>query len=378
METGFLDSIINTRNRSCIFNVRDHGADGTPHADTLAVESALQKLVSNGGGVLYFPAGRYHLSRQVIVQQVSGFPIAVLGDAPGISVITWNCNNGGFIFRCMSGAGELECNDWPVVFANLTLLTTQPDGGRAIVISTQGRSTSPTTRLIRDVALAWVAPSAWWSVGIGTYDCAFVTIQGVDYQGAGVAVHFDGRHSPVDNHVHRLRVTGARIGIEVSGNCEGVYVSQSTLLFTERGVYWHTDGCEPLFSLTGSHISATRECIHASNLLQPLITGNLLYQHGPGHWVGIWLTGMEPTPYDLIQVAHNTIHGFSSPGLPRNGIVVTRRSGGLIQGNVIHNVDTGIWLQEGTSDLRALDNYIQHFSVCDIRDDGKNNVIRRG
>ena len=102
---------------------------------------------------------------------------------------------------------------------------------------------------------------------------------------------------------------------------------------------------------------------------------NLLYQCGDDDWTGIKLSANVAMPYDLGQISHNTIQGFSNSS--RTGIVVTNCSGGVIQGNVISYVDTGIWLQKGTSKLRAIDNYIQETAPSDIKDDGIGNIIRR-
>jgi hypothetical protein len=45
-----------------VFNVKDFGADGTGEKDdTAAVQAALAKAQENGGGVIYFPRGRYQV-----------------------------------------------------------------------------------------------------------------------------------------------------------------------------------------------------------------------------------------------------------------------------------------------------------------------------
>lgn len=336
---------------------------------------ALQRLYDRGGGTLYFPGGRYQLSTPIRIAQGPGVPLAIRGDGPALSTITWTCPDGGFAITS-TAEGNFDGKTGAIIVEGLSLLTDHIDGGTGLAIINTNRNTSPAPKkLIRDIVFAGSLPPQGWGCGVRATDCSFITLSGIDYQGHGIAVKFDGQHDPVDIYVQNLRVLGAFTGIDISGNCEGIYVSQSTLLFVERGIHWHTMGPEPFLTVTGSHISASRDCIYATNLLQPIITGNLLYQHGEGNWTGIWLSGDRSTPFDLIQIAQNIIHGFS--GGPKNGIVVTNRTGGVIQGNVIHNVDTGIWLQIGTSEVRVVDNYIHEVAAGDFNDEGCGNVIRK-
>lgn len=51
-----------------IFNVKDSGADSTgAKDDTVAVKAALAKSEANGGGIVYFPRGRYQISEALAI-----------------------------------------------------------------------------------------------------------------------------------------------------------------------------------------------------------------------------------------------------------------------------------------------------------------------
>jgi hypothetical protein len=51
-----------------VFNVKDCGADGTGEKDdTAAVQAALARAQENGGGVVYFPRGRYQVSETLTI-----------------------------------------------------------------------------------------------------------------------------------------------------------------------------------------------------------------------------------------------------------------------------------------------------------------------
>lgn len=350
-----------------IFTVRNDDATSVGHA--------VDECLKSGGGTVYFPAGSYRLDKRIEITLPAGTGLALRGDGPGISKITWTGKSAGIEVR-FRPEGGLDGNKGGILVEGLTLLAEQPGSGSAIRLACEGGTSPSPKKLVRDVILAG------WDVGIDCHECSFTTIDGVDYQGprplAGVAVRFDGSHDPVDNYVTRLRVFGAKHGIEILGNSEGVYVTQSTMLAVERGVHWHTPRGEPLLSLTACHIAASRDCVFGHNLIQPLISGNLLYQADgrDGEWAGICLEADEPSIYDLIQVSQNTIHGFPKMSKAQAGIVITNRTGGIVQGNIIQGVNVGIRLDEGTTQMKVLDNVVRTFTDADVVDQGMKNVIR--
>jgi hypothetical protein len=345
--------------------------------DAASVERAVGECLKSGGGTVYLPAGSYRLDKRLVVDLPAGTGIAFRGDGPGLSKLTWAGKSAGIEIR-FRAEGGLAGNAGAVIVDGLSLLATAPDAGSAVrLVSDGGTSPSP-KKLVRDLVLAG------WDVGVDCNDCTFTTIDAVDFQGprplAGVAVRFDGTHDPVDNYVTRLRVFGAKHGVEVLGNSEGVYVSQSTVIGVERGVHWHTPRGEPLLSLTGTHIASSRDCVYGRNLIQPLITGNLLYQSGAlpdGEWAGIRLDADEPSIYDLIQVSQNTIHAFPKLSQGGAGVVISNRTGGIVQSNIVQGARVGIRLDRGTSEVNVLDNLVRQFTEADVRDGGERNVIRR-
>lgn len=342
-------------------------------SDASNIEKVIAECLRAGGGTVYFAAGTYRLDKRIELDLPRGTGLAFRGDGAGLTKLIWAAPPGGIEVR-FHAEGGFGANSGAVLVENLSLLAERPECGSAIRLACIGGSAPSPKKLVRDVTLAG------WNVGADCVDCTFTTIDDVDFQGAGgVAVRFDGTHDPVDNYVARLRVFGACTGIEVLGNCEGVYVSQCTMLGVERGIHWHTKAGEPLLSLSGSHIAASRDCIYGHNLIQPIISGNLLYQAGAtdGEWAGVRLEADAPSIYDLLQVSHNTIHGFPKLASSQTGIVISKRRGGIIQGNVIHGMNAGIRLDEGTSEVNVLDNVVRGFTEADVVDRGSKNVIRR-
>src|SRR5262245_57154206 len=50
-----------------IKNVRDRGAVGKPATDTQIINATIQEAVSEGGGVVYFPIGRYFITAPLVI-----------------------------------------------------------------------------------------------------------------------------------------------------------------------------------------------------------------------------------------------------------------------------------------------------------------------
>jgi hypothetical protein len=342
-----------------------------------AVHDALERAVRSGGGTIYFPAGTYRLAKPLQTRLPPGVGLAIRGDGPELSRLVWEGEQGGIDVRFTPQGGA-------ILVEGLSLLRSGRVADSAVRLVSEGGTSPAPKKLVRDLVIGG-ANQGGWACGVDAVECTFLTIDGIDFRGGGerqgaTAIRFSGEHDPVDNYVSHLRVTSAQTGIEVTGTCEGVYVSQSTMIGVERGVHWHTPHGEPLLAMSGCHVAASRDCVYGHNLIQPIITGNLLYQSpdgGDGEWAGIRLSAEQPSIYDLLQVCDNTIHGFPKPPGPRIGIAIQNRLGGLIRGNVIQGADTGIALDEGSSELKVLDNLVRTPRDTDVRDRGKGNIVRR-
>jgi hypothetical protein len=342
-----------------------------------AVHDALERAIRSGGGTVYFPTGSYQFAKPLDLRLPAGVGIAIRGDGPEMSRLVWEGEQGGIDVRFTPQGGA-------IIVEGLSLLRSGRFADSAVRLVSEGGSSPAPKKLIRDLVIGG-AKGGGWACGIDAVECTFLTIDDIDFRGGGsnqasVAIRFSGERDPVDNYVSRLRGTSAQTGVEVVGTCDGVYVNQSTIIGVERGVHWHTTHGEPLLALAGCHVAASRDCVLGHNLIQPVITGNLFYQSsdgGEGEWAGIRLSADQPSIYDLIQVCDNTIHGFPKPPGPRIGIAIQNRLGGLIRGNIIQGADTGILLDQGSSELKVLDNLVRNAKAADVDNRGNGNVIRR-
>jgi len=72
--------------KTTVFNVRDFGATGTGEKDdTPAIKQALAKAERNGGGVIYFPRGRYQVNDTIEVPRFT----VVKGEARALTTLFW-------------------------------------------------------------------------------------------------------------------------------------------------------------------------------------------------------------------------------------------------------------------------------------------------
>lgn len=369
-----------------VFNVLSYGAysDGSNSvATTEAVQNAITALLSDGRGVLYFPAGIYKLNSTILINLGTTGSINIRGDGPGISRINWTSATNGFEI-IFNPEGGYDGDKRSIIVQELSLLTSAFGTGSAIKLVNNGSSAPTPLKQIKNIVTAGITTSNFWEYGVRLSGCTFTNITSLHYQGnpfspGGTAILLEGTNDPVDTFISNLRVFHAENGIEITGNNEGVYIDQSVILFVKKGIYWHTLANEPLLSITGSHINAYECCIYGENLIQGIISNNLLYQNTnyASDWNGIYLTGTASALTDFIQIAHNTIHGWkTTTSNAVNGIVIEKKSRSIIQGNILHDVEIGIWLLPTSENCFVLDNFIQNFVTSDINNQGLNNTIR--
>jgi len=84
-EVGIMVETTTTSNGARVYNVRDYGAAGDGASDdTTEIQSAIDTAEAAGGGIVYFPAGRYIVTSQLTVQASN---VRLLGDGLGVSEI---------------------------------------------------------------------------------------------------------------------------------------------------------------------------------------------------------------------------------------------------------------------------------------------------
>ncbi|MFA6174701.1 MAG: glycosyl hydrolase family 28-related protein, partial [Kiritimatiellales bacterium] len=149
-----------------VINVADYGAKGDGVADdTPAITNALAQLKSSlnssGQGTLYFPAGRYNLSKRLDLSQAGADwqKITICGDGSYVSVIEATTTNGVFKITC---TGQV-----PARICNIGLDAGRANSGTAIELTQQsGASNSPRSLIMHDVRIDAVGNAPYFKTGV--------------------------------------------------------------------------------------------------------------------------------------------------------------------------------------------------------------------
>lgn len=359
---------------------RVHSIDANGDADA-QIKKALKAIESDLGGILFFGIGEFNIKNNYELTLPESACFAIYGFGPGISKLICHSLSCAFKIRIRTGIASFSGNP-SVQISGISLLA-KGRCGTAIHLCPDDADQrgGVATKLLEDLEVTGQTGSDGWALGIHAEDVTFVTITNYLYRsqkGKGVGIKFSGDSNPCDQHLNSIRILGGKYGIEVEGHTEGVYMSKCTMIACESGIYWHPFEPEPLLCLTGSHINSFGPSIRAVNLLQPVIQGNLFYQHDVDkRWAGIQIESTQGTPYDLLNISGNTFHGHPAASEETFGIYIVASGGGMLSGNVFSALKTGIFLDQQCRSISVSGvSFLNSPAGSKILDLGKNNLIQ--
>ena len=218
-----------------IYDVRSYGAVGdgsTPDGDK--IEKAISDLVAGGGGVLYFPPGRYLTHTKHFVRDVS---LSIRGDGPSVSVIVWDAIDGGIEFNGRRSDKEVPDLIFPDHFRveGLSLVTRRTLGGTALRMSWSGDGTGKSQFFsLKDLEIRGETQDLdpdpkrprppplrqMWNIGISSQ-----AAQGGSIQNVSVVGSRELSRSPVDFN----NTTGISLHSISHSNSNGCYISHLTV-----------------------------------------------------------------------------------------------------------------------------------------------------
>jgi hypothetical protein len=264
-------------------NVKRFGATGDGIADdTAAIQLALDSIPS---GKLYFPAGTYLLSAQLIH---SGKPINIEGDGQAATNLLWATDDAsarGFSFT--------QTDDRHVIrVSSLTLSTSQTTpSATAISIATPYATNRGLIRAeIASVNFKGTVGASvdGWLGGISLTDMSQVVIRDCAFLGK-----FETTQNNVKSaffvKLRNANINPAHIWIQSnlsfytdktvdSSNIEGVYIQGNNFVLVNYGVYVsNSAGLKPHLQCTDNHINAYTDCVYVNSSAQSNISQNTLY-----------------------------------------------------------------------------------------------------
>ena len=367
-------------------NVIDYGAtgDGTTD-DTSAVEDAINALPTRG--VLYFPAGKYVLTAQLTIALGAAGKIAVMGDGPGQTVLSWTNLAASRGISVTSNAGnywiEQASPSTTIFFRDLCLETLKVNDGTAISMNGGSLEGRPMIGpLFENIVIRGYQPIYNWAYGLDLLDCSNTDIQrSFIYQGgpgnvAGVAVSIrstDASTDAVDHHIDGLVVLYGNTGVQIGSNCEGVHIVNSSLIAMNYGVYWDAASAESLLALVNNHISVRTRCVYMRNVKDSQINGNSFFNAG-GH--------TDFAAIDMEACGNATVIGNTTAGTgagTEQGFLFRGSSDPVaVANNVFRDIaGTAIWCVSGSSNVKVTNNNQARVGQYYL-DQGSENTFRGG
>lgn len=313
-------------------------------SDAQTLQAQLDDISRAGRGHLHIPAGRYELTAPLCVKDSH---VSITGAGRGVTELVWTKPGGGLQFEASKYNQRLTVRD-------LSLLAACPDAGVAL------RATWPTPPPYHD---AMQEPHVS-DVHIGPVDqhVDFWTkgLEATNARGLKLARFYINGRSDTFSMTHGVHLLGSSVivsitngaiysaqeGIVAEEQAEGLYLSHVEVVMASVGYRFQAVAGS---SITGCHANTTSCGIRIVGHNDMAVIGNLLYRLGSGGYTGIHL---ESSPFCVVQGNNVAI---TARGGYRNGIVLVGNSHGcVVTGNILREMDSGVWLAGGGSDRNAV------------------------
>lgn len=328
-----------------MISVKDFGAVGDGVTDDYAaIQAAINAVAAlPTGGCLYVPYGNYKCSGSIGANLAANKGFAIIGEGESATKFSFSGNTDGISFNLGSNASFTAEN-----FTVLKTLASPAIANQGFVVGATTPGTRPGSVRISNVtignnanrSLAWTR--SIWLLDIDSPVVDNVSIYMPNADGAitayGISLYgSSGSSYVVDTKISNCEIVGGLASVFVQGYCQGIYITNSTLIACERGVDWNSPGTDAeLLAVSNSHINARSTAILTNGVGWVLLSNNLVlrFTNGAASWYAFYLADAS-----LSAVSNNTIYGNLVSG--ETGILVTASTSGYgnqpvsIVGNVL-------------------------------------------
>lgn len=371
--------------KSHIFDVTTFGAVGDGIVDDGSfIDKAIEELSAAGGGVLYFPFGKYLTTTK---HTISNVPCRIKGDGVGLSAVEWDTSDGGFEFKG-GGFNGNYINSLHV--SDLAFVTRKRLGGTALFMSWDDGNKSIIQHLvlenlqIKGAGLYAGNEGHMWTRGIHTQKAFNSVIRNVHIIGSTNVVN-----SADAQNTEALvleKASGESTQFLISDfyanfygtafrfdNVEGIYMSNFELVLNLTGV--KGNGVYVAIFSNG-HIDYRNSGFIIENSSSVRIT-DCDIKHapgGPGNAVSF-------SRCVDIGVSNCSIKGpGDKAGFHANGVIVGDYPGRLEHAIITGNSfmwfpDQAVWLQTDTRRNRVTNNTFEAIAGNKVLDQGTENVV---
>lgn len=353
-----------------VISVTDYGATGDGVTDdTTAITDAVAQLKasldSSGQGTLYFPAGRYRLSKRIDLSQngANWQKMAICGDGSQVSVIETTKAVGAFKITCTSQV--------PTRIHNIRLKPLQLNSGTALeLIQQNGASNGTRSLIMHDVLISATGNNPYYKTGVIGRGLVRPLFQSVwidlrDYVGAtgmhltgGYGLDWDGGKMTDVETACAIDSLGGAVTIRGPGFCSG---SISTGLTVNAG--------GGTFALYRAHINAMNNLVVSNASEASYTLSETLWSGLPNNVPSSTLRFSSCTN---IYVRDNCLYSAPTTNRPLNTFVMLEGDQNRnvdISGNMFRfydNEGTGITIPQGTLNVSVYDNRFFTFPAGDI------------
>jgi|TARA_B110000483_G_scaffold243646_1_gene334819 hypothetical protein len=401
---GSVDRTLHDKLKEMV-SVKDFGAKGDGNQDDSdAIQNAVNSFNENsfmsvqGDGKLYFPKGRYKITKNIISKKAINYQ----GDGVEISQI-YSYSGASFVHDSKFVGSNEDANQFSMNDIRIYVAENHP--GSVLSLSfIDGAAISDVN--IRNVEILGAHVSISIKNAMKLYNSRIVRLEQCKFVGdqdklqswddiqSDRALLILGDKNPCEIYLSDCFFMFWKTAIYVGGNAEGVNIRDMAILAVRNGIVynsnWSSSGsrnihAEPWLSIFGSHINASRYCVHLTNVIQ--------FNIGNNHIYGQNYSNTAEKEFNAITVANDlpkefwgayhikgNIHDNYISLIPQhltpesaNGVVIKTgiaTESTLIHGNQYQNLNRGIWLQENTQECVV--GPVQLFTAC------KNPIVNQG
>jgi len=362
-------------------SLKDFGAKGNGETDDTA---AIQRAYDSGVASIYAPEGRYRVRGDLFRDGNT----LLYGDGRSASVLVMEQ---GATLKYFGGSAAAEYMTHALQIERLGFLISGASENDIVDASWDaGIGGTSNTFTMRDCQISAIDPASSFRKALRLSNARNVVLDnirilgdrdgppiGADY---GIDIFGSEDGAPVEIYMSKVLTYYCKQAVNISGWVEGINIDQCAAINCERGIraVASTTSPRPWIRAVGNHLNTDTSGIEFENFVQWNIQGNLIYGTNfdgvSEEYVGIRANGRNASLDSLI--VDNNLQCLLA-GVPKNGIVVESGDPAAddnvtIGRNIIVGFDTGIVLEEGTKNVRVLEDNDIRFCTGTVADLGDN------
>ncbi|MBU9624737.1 beta strand repeat-containing protein [Burkholderia multivorans] len=369
-------------------SILDYGGNNGGSVDNSAAFVSAAAASPSGQACVYFPPGVYAFSSQFVYSlPTSTASITIEGAGADVSILKWAAG-GGFQVN-YSGPGN------SAHIRNLSIVTGTTATGNGLVLYQNASSIpNPANSALSEISGVAIrgsdgyAATNYWNTGIYISGVSNVNIvgssitgQGAGYTTVGTGISIIGTSAAqgVQYNIVGSAIQYVGTGLLYGNYVQGVAVAQSNFTGDNYGIVVNTpaQGQDQL-TITGSQFNCKTIGIYDQIGIAGLsIYGNYIIVP---YTTGSTVAGVQLASVFGASITSNVIQRIGSSNTNTNGVIIQGGGtiAGVITGNVLANLYTGIWLTTASSNINVQSNAYTGNTNSNVLNQGTGNTVGGG